>query len=164
MVKCIETVFFCVFLGPADAALPEEEGAGEQKKHRLPKLCFIGVPNITSCIYLPVSSGETLQPRLPGGAQSDDELAPPVPQPLRGDPGPRQVRSCSWPSAERPPLPLASVALAEISPPTVSEAQLTDEDLYSLYGHNFYFYFFLATFILTTITSCLLISLYYDCS
>lgn len=127
------------------------------KKHCLPKIFFIVVPNITSGIYLPVGSGETLQPRLPGGAQSDDELAPPVPQPLRGDPGPRQVRFCEWPSAERPPLPLASVALAEISPPTVSEAQLTDKDLYSYkYGN------IIATFIPTTITSCLSISLYYD--
>lgn len=110
------------------------------KKHCLPKIVFIGVPNITSGIYLPVSSGETLQPRLPGGAQSDDELAPPVPQPLRGDPGPRQVRFCQWPSAERQltftaSLPRASVAPAEISPPTVLEAQLTDKDLYSLYGN-----------------------------
>lgn len=32
VVKCIETVvFFLCFLGPADVALPEEEGAGEQK-------------------------------------------------------------------------------------------------------------------------------------
>lgn len=83
-----------MFLGPADAALPEEEGAGEQKNTVFLKMFFIGVPNITSGIYLPVGSGETLQPRLPGGAQSDDELAPPVPQPLRGDPGPRQVRFC----------------------------------------------------------------------
>lgn len=52
-----------MFLGAADAAVPEEEGAGEQlaKNQQLSNsVSLIAIPKITCGTNLPVGSGETL--------------------------------------------------------------------------------------------------------